>query len=323
MTGVAGNYYVLYIGRQTAKGVPQTTPQYALKLTGGSLDAQKTEIELQETDGTRQGGKTVATAIQVAGSPDMYVRPDDFGLMAYGVLGANADSGTAPNYIHTATMVANGATPYFTIYKAIGGSVLVDRYVDCRITAMKLKGQAGQAITATWDIAGLVPSFGQSAPVKAVVTQAPLVYPNLRVHLGGSAPGTIENFEVDLANNPDVIQADNSMSPFDVALGRLACSGTYTMLFTDDAEYRNFFTGSPTGTVPATTIYTERLEFEFSVSEFLGINAAFNSVAMTAYPVNPDVSGKPIRVAVGWRAEPDPTLSNYCQIVTSNAVAAY
>src|SRR5579862_739950 len=161
MTGVSGQYYVLQIGRQTAKGTPQTVPQYALKLTAGGLDATKTEVELTETDQTRQQGKTIATAAGVTGSPDFYTRPDDFGLLAYGLLGANADSGTNPNYIHTATMSSAGANPYFTVYKCIGSNVLVDRYDDCRIVGMKLKGQAGQAISATWDITGITPNFNQ------------------------------------------------------------------------------------------------------------------------------------------------------------------
>jgi hypothetical protein len=323
MAGVAGNFYVLYIGRQTAKGVAQTTPQYGLKVTGGDINVDKTEVELQETDSTRQGGRTVVTAAKVGGSPDLYVRPDDFGLLAYGLLGVNADSGTNPNYIHTATMSSSAAVPYFTIYKTIGGTVLVDQYVDCRITGCKIKGQAGQPITASWDIAGLTPTLGATSPVTVPVTQDPLVYPQCRVQIAGSAPGTVESWEIDMMNNPDVIQADNSLFPFDVALGRLQVSGTYTMLFQSDADYRTFFTGSPTGTVPSTALNTERLDINIVSSAFLGIDLTFQSVAVTAYPVSPDVAGKPLRVAVGWRAQPDATLANYVKVVTNNGIISY
>lgn len=324
MSGVAGNFYTLFFGRQTAKGTPQTSPTYALKVTGGSLDATKTEIELTETDSTRQGGKTIATQVGVTGSPDMYVRPDDFGLLSYGLLGTNVDSGTSPNFIHTASMLSSGALPYFTIYKAIGGTVLVDRYDDCRIAACKLKGQAGQAITATWDIMGITPNFGQTQPVTSVVTQDPLVYPNLTVQRGGVVPKTIESFTIDLVNNADVIQADTALTPYDIVMGRLQASGTYTMLFESDADYRQYFTGSPTGTVAAQTLFSQRLEFNFSVNANLGVDIVFQSVAINAYPVPPDVSGKPIRVVVGWRSMPDAvTQSNYVQITTRNGVTSY
>src|SRR5438105_670244 len=149
MSGVSGDYYTLAIGKQTAKGTPQTTPAFKLKVTGGDIMPTRQVIQLNETDSTRQQGKSLVVGGAVEGAPEVYCRPDDFGLLAYAVLGTNVDSGTAPNYIHRSTMLNSGATPYVTIYKAIGGSVLVDRYSDCRIHGLHLRGQAGQALTCT------------------------------------------------------------------------------------------------------------------------------------------------------------------------------
>jgi hypothetical protein len=324
VTGVSGSYYTLHVGRQTAKGVAQTTPQFGLKLTAGSLDATKQEIELSETDSTRQQGKTVVVAAGVSGSPDFYLRPDDFGLLAYGVLGANADSGTSPNFIHTATMSNSGANPYFTIYKSIGGNVLVDQYVDCRITGAKIKGSAGQALSASFDIAGITPKFNQTAPVLAVVTQDPLVYPNVTTQFAGTVPLTVESFEIDLMNNPDVIQGDGALTPYDIALGRLQVSGTATLLFQNANDYNTYFTGTTAGTSISSALMTERLEFNALVNANLGVDFIFQNVAITAYPVSADPSGKPIRVAIGWRAMPDAvTIANYLTIITKNAVVSY
>jgi hypothetical protein len=184
-------------------------------------------------------------------------------------------------------------------------------------------GQAGQALTVDWDIQGITPNLGATAPGTVQVTQTPLVYPNVRAILGGSAPGTVESFEIDIVNNLDVIQADNAITPFDLVSGKLNVSGTYTMLFQSDADYRNYFGASPSATAMSLTVASQRLEFAILANANLGTDFIFNNVSLTAYPVQPDTSGKPIRVAVGWRAVPDATIANYVQCVTRNAVATY
>lgn len=324
MTAIAGNYYTLAIGRQTAKGVAQTTPQYKLKVVSGDISPVRDEIVLAETDSTRQQSKTIVVGSRVEGSPEFYVRPDDFGLLAYGLLGVDTISGTAPNYIHTATMLNSGAIPYFTIYKAIGGSVLVDQYVDCRITGMKIKGQAGQPLTVSIDVAGLTSVLGATDPVLAAVTQDPLVYPQVTTWKNGAPPGTVESFEIDISNNPDIIMSDVGMKPYDIIPGKLDVSGTMTLLFESDADYRKFHTGSSSGTTVATTQMAEALTIEAKVNANLLAQFRINSAAYNAYPVAPDPGGKPIRVAIGWRSQPDATtVSNYVELQTKNAVAAY
>ena len=323
MTGVSGNVYTLAIGKQTAKGVPQTTPTYKLKVTGGDISPNRQEIQLNETDATRQQGKTLIVGSGIAGSPDFYVRPDDFGLLAYGLLGANANSGTAVNYIHTATMINSGSLPYFTIYKAIGNTVLVDRYSDCVIQSMKVSGQAGGALSVSCEIAGLSALLGQTDPVLAVVSQDPLVYPQVIVQKGGQTPGQCESFEININNNAGPLNGDNSLTPYDIVPGQLDVSGTMTMLFNDDTDYRAFHTGTTTGTALGTTLFTQPLTIIAQSTANLLCQFRFANVAYTAYPVAPDPGGAPIKVAIGWRVMPDPVLANYCEITTKNAVATY
>ncbi|HWE83059.1 MAG TPA: phage tail tube protein [Gaiellaceae bacterium] len=323
-TGVAGNIYTLALGRQSAKGVAQTSPTYKLKLTSGDLSPARQVIQLAETDSSRQDGKSVVVGAHVEGTPEFYVRPDDFGLLAYAALGANADSGTSPNYIHTATMLNNGNLPYLTIYKAVGNTSLVDEYVDCRVTGLSIKGQAGQVLTVAADIAGLSATFGATDPVLTTVQQTPLVYPNVTVRKNGSAPATVESFQLDIKSNPTILQADTSIVPYDIVPGKLQVSGTFTLLFENDQDYRNFHTGSSSGTAFSTTIFTQTLEMMVRASTFLSVDFLMNSVAYTAYPVLPDVSGAPIRVAAGFQSQPDPaTLANYIQIQTYNGVSSY
>src|SRR3954454_13560829 len=126
MAGVAGNAATLAIGKQTAKGTAQTTPAFKLKFTGGDIAPARQIIQLAETDASRQAGASVVVGSSVTGTTNHYVRPTDFGLLAYAVMGANADSGTGPNYTHTAT--SSASAPYFTLYKAINSTTLVDQY---------------------------------------------------------------------------------------------------------------------------------------------------------------------------------------------------
>jgi hypothetical protein len=196
MAGVAGNAATLAIGKQTAKGTPQTTPAFKLKFTGGDIAPARQIIQLAETDASRQAGASVVVGSSVTGTTNHYVRPTDFGMLAYAVMGANADSGTNPNYTHTAT--SSAAAPYFTLYKAINSTTLVDQYIDCRATSLNVSGAAGGALTCGVGWMGLSAVLGATDPVLAAVTETPLVYPQITVLKGGSDPGTVDSFSIDV-----------------------------------------------------------------------------------------------------------------------------
>src|SRR3954449_11830594 len=98
MAGVAGNAATLAVGKQTAKGTPQTTPAFKLKFTGGDIAPARQIIQLAETDASRQARASVVVGSRGPRAPNHYLRPADFGMLAYAVMGANADSGTTPNY---------------------------------------------------------------------------------------------------------------------------------------------------------------------------------------------------------------------------------
>lgn len=321
MAAISGNYWTLAIGKQTAKGSPQETPTYKLKATGGDIAPVRGVFTLAETDSSRQQGADVIVSAHVAGAPEFYLRPNDFGLWAYALLGANADSGSSPNYTHIATPADTG--PYLTLFKAIGGTVLVDRYDDCRVTSMRVRGQAGQPLTCAIDIMGLNARLGSTDPVLAVVTQAPLVYPQVTVTIGGSAPGTVESFDVNIANNGVLIQADKKIQAYDYVWGELQVSGTFTLLFENDTDYRTFHTGSASGTALSTDLMTKSLNILAQVTSVLSVAFDMDSVSYTEYPVPPDPGGAPIRVAVGFRSQPSATIANYIEITTKNTVASY
>lgn len=320
MAAISGNVVTLKVGKQTAKGTPQATPTLGLKLTGGDLVPARTTIQLAETDATRQQGQTVVVgAVGAQGSPSFYLRPDDFAFFAYMALGANADSGTTPNFTHTATPANSG--PYFTAFKAIGSTILVDRYEDIRVTGLHVAGGQGGALTYTVDCYGLNATLGQTDPVLAVVTQTPLVYPQVTVTKGGSAPGTIESFNLDIVNGGSALQGDKQINPYEYVWGELAVSGTITMLFESDADWRAFHTGSTSGTTLSTTLYTQTMDILAQANANLSVRFTMSSVAYDSVTVPPDPGGAPIRSVLGFRSMPDPTIGNYISIVVKNQIA--
>lgn len=322
MAGVAGNLYTLAFGKQSAKGVAAADGAgvYKLKLTGGSVGPNRNLLTLQETDATRQQGSTVVVGAQIQGSPEWYVRPADFGLFAYAALGANEDGGTGAAKTHTATPA--NTPPYLTCWKNVGGGLIVDKYTDLRIGSMEISGGAGQAVSCRADFMGLGATFGASDSAAAVVSDAPFTYPEVCVALGGSVPATVEQFTVTINNNADFIQADCNLGPYDVVLGRLEVSGSFTYLLESDSDYRKFHTGSAGGSAFSTTLFSEALEITMA-SGSSSISLQMAGIAFTAYPVEPDVSGKPIRVAGTFSSLPQAAIADYIKIITTNGVTSY
>jgi len=320
-TGIPGNAVTVAVGKQTAKGTAQTTPTYKLKLTGGDVSPARQLLTLAETDATRQAGAQVVTGSSVTGSTTHYLRPDDFGLIAYGVLGANADTGTTPNYVHTATSAST--LPYFTLYKAYNSTTLVDQYVDCRISDLTVSGAAGGALTyaTTWQ--GLSATLGSTDPVLTAVTQTPLAYPQVTVTKGGSAPGTVDSFDLTISNGGAMVQGDSGLSNIDFVPGLLAITGTVSILFSSDADYRAFHTGTTSGTALTSTVFSESLTILAQVNTNLSVAFVMTAVEYTAYPLAPDVSGAPLKVAMGFRAKPQAAIADTISIVTKNAVTTY
>lgn len=322
MAGVAGNVYTISFAKQSAKGAPASTGTgYKMKLTGGDLSPNRNLLTLQETDASRQQGNTVVVGAQIQGTPEWYVRPADFGLFAYAALGANVDAGTGPDgYTHTATPA--NSPPYLTAWRNVGGGLIVDRFSDIRLGSLELSGGAGQAISCKADVMGIGALFGTTDDTSAVVSDLPYTYPEICFALAGSVPATVEQFVITINNNADFIQADCSLGPYDVVLGRLAVTGSFTYLLQSDADYRSFHTGSPTGTAFSTTLFEESIGLTMTQGTS-SIAVTMAGAAFTAYPVVPDVSGKPIRVAATFASLPQTAIANYIQIVTTNNVATY
>jgi hypothetical protein len=318
MPSIPGNAVTVAFGKQTGKGTPQTTPQYKLKLTGGDLAPVRDLLTLAETDASRQAGAQVVVGTHVEGTTEHYLRPTEFASIAYWALGANADSGST-NFTHTATPASSG--PYITCYKAINSTTLIDQYSDLRVNTLTCRGGAGQALTYSVNWMGLNALLGQTDPVLTATTETPLVYPNVTCTKGGSTPGTIDSFELVIDQNLSMIQGDSGISNSDSVWGMFAVTGSLSLLFTDDGNYRQFHTGSSSGTALTTTVFNESLTILAQINANLSVSFQMTQVEYTAYPVPINVDGSPIRVAATFRAKPQATIANTLTIVTKNQTA--
>jgi len=323
MAGHAGNYYTIAVGKQTAKGTPQTTPTYKLRVTGGGIGGPtRNETVLTETDSSRQARPSVVVGERVGpATTSHYIRSDEFPLLAYGVMGANADSGANP-YTHTATSAAT--LPYFTLFEAFDSTAAVTRFADCRLNQMRVRGQAGEPLTCELEWWGLASLFGSTDPVLAASSAVPHTWPLVTVTKGGATTACVSEFDIEINNNLEWIECDNGLEPVDIQPGRWEVSGSMLVLFETDADYRSFHTGSPSGTTVSSTLFTEALTITSSRSASNDeISFTMTAVEYTAFPLQPDAGGDPIRVAMAWRAQPQTTIANTLSIVTKNITAAY
>lgn len=320
MTGIAGNFHTVALGRQTAKGTPQTTAHKKLKLIGGVVVPDWEVVPLVETDSSRQRSRTVRTGYRVAGAIEGYLRSDEFSQLAYGVMGANVTSGAGP-YTHTATSAAGA--PYYTLFPAYNSTTLVDRYVDCRFTQLSVRGTALGVLSYQATFAGLTATFGETDPVLAVSTATPLTYPNVTVTKGGSAAAVVSEFELNIDNGGEFIVGDTGLIGADYVFGRWAVDGRLVILFESDADWRLFHTGATGGTTAAGAVSTEALTILASANASSDeISFAMTNVEIVDYQVAPNPDGTPIRATYLFSSQPQATIANTLSIVTKNAVVS-
>ncbi len=319
----AGNAWTLQMGKQSAKGTPQTTPVARLRYTGGfGPTGLRNMITLAETDASRQEGAPVVVGLRVEGTSEHYVRPDEFHRLADAVMGQTTTTG-ATNYTHTAASTVTGSAPYYTLYKALAGTVLADRYTDAQISSLTIRGSAEQALSCTceWLGLGFLANQTDPTPGATVTADRPLVYPDVTVTIGGVATSIVDSFEVSVNQNRTLIIGDTGLSAGDNVAGLFSVSGSFSVLFENDDDYAEFLTGSTSGTTPATTIASKTLNIIAAENVNRSVAFDMDNIVITAYPVEGNTDGSPIRVPVTFRSKPGATLANNLEIITKNQTA--
>lgn len=317
----AGNSWLLTTGIQSALATPNVTGHMKQRYTGGfGPRGNRNTIELAETDASRMAGDPIVVGLRIEGDSEHYLRPDEFHRDAHLLLGQTSSTGST-NYTHTATPTSNGSAPYATLFRSLNVTTLVDRYSDCQITSMSIRGGAEQAITYTKTWVGLVPLFGQTDTALSASSSQPYVYPEVTVTKNSVTTDTVTSFELTINQNRTLIVGDNGLNASAIVPGRLECSGSLEILFETDADWRAFQTGSTTGTTPGTTIYTQPLSILLQRDVNTSVTFTLANIILTAYDPPGNTDGGPITVGATFRAQRQATLANYITIVTKNQIA--
>lgn len=321
MAGHAGNFFTAAIGRQSAKGTPQTTPKFKLRVTGDIVDPTVQILDLPETDSSIQRSRAIKVGELIEGSISGFVRADEFGFLAYLHMGAVVTTGASP-FTHTITAATQ--LPYATIHNAFDSTALVSRMADCRIPVLTCSGGAGQALSYSAGVMGLVGLEGETDPVLAVSTFEPLVYPNVTVSYNSATTDIVESFTINSERAASVIQGDTGMTASDSVTGRWGVTGTLRVLFETDAIWRDYLTDSTSGTTHSQTINTVPLNILASRSATADeVSFDTNNAEIRNCVLVPDPAGTPLFYDIEWSAKPDATIANTFEIIAKNLTASY
>jgi hypothetical protein len=315
--------------KQTTQGTPATPAipaaavpgAYKSPLVNGGLAPVRTVAQLAETDSNRDQGISYVTGYEVQGSPEVYVRDANIGFWLQATLGADAVTGTTPNFTHALT--PSNTIPYLTSWRNVSDT-LWEQFLDCKVSSLTIAGAAGGALTATPTLLGRSSTRLTTDPSISpaiVLDNAPVyTYNDMTVTLSGGVTALVSQFSMTLDNQVSS-QHTNAVAPIDVVEGLRRCTLSFTMILQNLNEYNAFNYGSTSGTVASSSLYTTSADFALSHGTNNSIDLSFPSIAYDAFPVDVNAAGNPITVAVTAVAQRN--VSGVLAATVKNQAAVY
>lgn len=306
MAGLRGNIAWLMAQKQSAKGAAATPAvpgaavpgAYKMPFSGGNIGPMREMDNLSETDASRDQGITYVSSSGVEGSPECYVRDATVGFWLFAALGADAPTGTTPNFIHALTPA--NTLPYLTVWRNIADT-LFEQYRDCKVGSLTLSAEAGAPLTLTAGIQGLQTSRLTAdpslSPAIAIQSGAVYNYNDAAVVLGGGATALVRSFELTIENNLTRQQTDDVV-PYDVVEGTREVSLGFDLIFETLDEYNKFHYGGAAGTTISPNVFTTSAAFTFTKGTNNEIAFNLPSIAYQEFPIEPDPGGDPITASV-------------------------
>lgn len=323
--GVSSKIGTLAIAKQTAKGAAAAAPTVKFKLAAAPSVMPVKEIgRYVTTDAGRDAGPAYTSRLGVAGDFSVYLHFDGFALLAYLALGANADSGSGPNYTHVATPAND--VPYCTVWRMVG-NVIFEKYVDCKVSSLRVESAAGSPATASVSIEGIAANADvwQAADTAAVaLTSNGLLHMEAfgKFMLGGAA-ARISRYTFEVSNNASPYQADNYTAE-DIDVGNRDVSVSFALRFTTATakpSYRAFFYGSDAGLALSPILGTDTFEVTYERNANASVKIDTPQLSYAAIPVNPDPGGDPIEVEVSTTVEKPAGATPIVTITTKDQTA--
>lgn len=302
--GVSSRHGSFAIGVQSAKGTPATDPVVKMFLSGApSIGPDKQRERYAMTDNNRDLGASFTSGVFVQGDVPIYAHPDLMSILSWLVLGDNADSGSDPNYTHTATPAAD--VPWITCWRMVAG-VIVEKYVDCKLSSFQFEAAAGAAAGITLSFIGCTSTFeAADTAVDASADPGFIMWEaDGLISIEGSARAC-HRVSIGCNNNHSGYQADG-LTYEDVDPGGREFSFGFATRFSSPTafpSYREFFYGSNVGTTLSGAVTTKAVSVTFRRNANLEWNVVFPEVTYQPFQVQPDPGGDPLEYEVACFVE--------------------
>lgn len=305
--GYSSRLGTIALAKQTAKGTAAANPTVKFKLSAAPSVMPVKEIgRYVMTDTGRDPGPAYTSRLGVSGDFQVYLHFDGFALLAYLALGSNADTGAGPDYTHTATPAND--VPYCTIWRMVG-NVLFEKFVDCKVSSLRVESSAGSPAVATISIEGVAGNtdvIGGTDPVLAALTSPGLLHMEaFGAFLLGGAAAKLSRFSFEVTNNVSPYQADNYIAE-DVDVGGREVSLSFALRWqgpTAAPSYRAFFYGSNAGVQLSPVLSTDTFNVTYTRAANKSVKIDLPQITYAAIPVNADPGGDPIDVEVSTTVE--------------------
>jgi hypothetical protein len=269
------NDTIIGIGKQSAKGTPQTTPDVQLWLTSNSVIApESVKNDLMETNASPIPLDSFIASIEGKGDTQSFVMPVSIGYLLNAILGRDTKTGAGDPWTHTIDWGAGPgpvAQPYYTILVSSFGS-LYQMYVDCRLSHLKIEGNSHDMLKATATWAGGVPQFKTSTTLTAASVEKAnrmrFADGTAALKFGGAALPLPSSFTYDIDRGLYVPDSD-MVTPADTIYGAMSVdlNFVYTPASHDIFLNTLYASSSPSDAAAVTTIPYEPasgMDFKFT-----------------------------------------------------------
>lgn len=304
-----GNSRILAGAKQSAKGVPNTTPTVVFALTGdGALNPNREIIRIAETDNNSQQASSTVVGASPGGGWGGSLRMSQMKFMSEAVLGSI--SGTP-----TATAVPVKQLPYYTFFDIIPGKQCT-QYNDVRIASLGLSGEALAGVFYSLEAVALQAVLGAVEPAYTLPTDVQASYPMVKVTVGGSWPGTHDSFQLQINRNVTLLRGDNGLLSYDSWPGIFVVSGQFLRIYETDAEYRKVHGGSAAATALTRTVYSESLSLLIEDDSTHSVEVISAGIEYDDITVPVQTDGTPIRQTLTFNTKRQATWLDNAKIVT-------
>lgn len=309
---IEGNSRLIYMGKQTAKGTPQTTPTEVYPLSAdGALDPNRTIIQLPETDANSQRADSVVVGASPAGGWTGWLRAKQFKQLAEAIMGATAGTPTA-------TATPTKTLPYYTIFDVIPG-VQCTQYNDVRLAQMVVQSQADQGTSYQVSAVALSAVLNATEPVTpALPTDTKYSHSYLTTTVGGSAPGTHDSVQITINRNVTVLKGDQGLANFDSAPGLFEVTGEFRRIYTNDDDYNKVEGGSAGATALTRTVFSETLSILYFEDATHSVEFVSSAIEYTDITVPINIDGAPVLNTLQFNSKRQATWANNLSIITKS-----